>query len=331
MLRGHRASIESISVGVIDNLLCVFTKSEETTIFLDVSALFSDDQRVFCKGIERFEPTANGSAMNVHSKTLSFVPPSYFLDTNGQGHLYGVALSLSPLLQNVPTTECIIPFLLRRRMPRTIILTHIMERFLKLIYLKDLSSLRNWIMVVVEQYSECEVARQFDFESSAHLLPKSSLLSPDDNVDTGDMAGQMMMPVLTQTDVLEFVLLPHAMSATKKGDQNEVKFISSFATFYFIELEKRSATACVALQCLVVALLWRTGEYRELKAFLSARETQWIITRRRCQLNLSTENRMFFDSPGSAAYAETLFLIARNGCSDDCELDIFLLFASHRY
>jgi hypothetical protein len=306
-------------------LLCVFLKRDETTIFLDVSALFSDDEPVFCKGIEYFESTADGSEINVHSKTLSFVPPSYFLDTNGQGHLYGVALSLPPLLQNVPATECIIPFLMRRRMPRTIILNHIMERFSKLISLKDLSSLRNWIVVVVEQYSECDVARQFDFESSARLLPRCSLLSPDDNVDTGDMASYMMMPALTQTDVLEFVLLPHAMSATKRGDQNEIEFISSLATFFFIELEKRSVTACVALQCLVVTLLWRTGEYRKLKAFLSARETQWIITRRRCQLNLSTEHRMFFDDPGSAAYAEILFLIAKDGCSGDCELDILFL------
>lgn len=71
-LKGHRAVIESISVGVLDNLLCVFSKSEETTIFIDVAALFSDDQRVFRDGIELFEP-AGDAAINVHSKTLSFL------------------------------------------------------------------------------------------------------------------------------------------------------------------------------------------------------------------------------------------------------------------
>ena len=333
-LKGHRAVIESISVGVLDNLLCVFSKSEETTIFIDVAALFSDDQRVFRDGIELFEP-AGDAAINVHSKTLSFLSPSYFLDTNGQGHLYEVALSLPPILQNVPPTECIVPFLLRRRMPRTIILTHIMERSSKLISVNDLSSLRNWMVVVVEQYSECEVARKFDFESTVHLLPKSSLLSPDDNVDADYVVGHMMMPetftpVLTQTEILEIVLLPHAMSAVKKADQNGVKFISSLANFYFIELERRLVSSCVALQCLVVALLWRTGQYGELKSFLSAQETQWIISRK-SQLHLPTTNRKYFDNPGSASYAESLVLIATEGCADNNgEFDRPLLFCLHR-
>ncbi|KAL3763597.1 hypothetical protein ACHAW5_009598 [Stephanodiscus triporus] len=320
--KGHRAVIDSISVGVIDNLLCIFSKYEETTIFLDVAASFSDDQRVFRGGIELFEPAGDVSDVNVHSKALSFLPPSYFLDTNGQGHIYEVALSLRSMLKSVPLNECIVPFLLRRQMPRTIILTHIMERFSKLISLKDLSSLRNWIVVIAEQYSECEDARNFDFESSVHLLPKSSLLSPSENVDANDIMGHAILPefsipVLTQTEILEIVLLPHAMSAVKKGDQNEVKFISSLAIFYFIELEKRLVSACVALQCLVVAVLWRTGQYGELKSLLSAQETQWIITRRKSQLNLPTANQMYFDIPGSTAYAETLVLIATDECSDN--------------
>lgn len=332
-LKGHRAVIDSISVGVIDNLLCIFSKYEETTIFLDVAASFSDDQRVFRGGIELFEPAGDASDVNVHSKALSFLPPSYFLDTNGQGHIYEVALSLRPMLKSVPLNECIVPFLLRRQMPRTIILTHIMERFSKLISLKDLSSLRNWIVVVAEQYSECEGARNFDSESSAHLLPKSSLLSSNDNVDADDIMGHVIspefsIPVLTQTDILEIVLLPHAMSAVKKGDQNEIKFISSLAIFYFIELEKRSVSTCVALQCLVVALLWRTGEYGELKSFLSAQETQWIITRRKSQLNLPTANHMYFDIPGSTAYAESLVLIATDECSDNGKLCTPLLIAT---
>jgi len=70
-------------------------------------------------------------------------------------------------------------------------------------------------------------------------------------------------------------------------------------------------TPSVALQCLVVALLWRTGENAELTSFLSARQSQWTITRRRRQMNLPTANRMYFDNPGAIPYAETLFLIAK--------------------
>ena len=88
--------------------------------------------------------------------------------------------------------------------------------------------------------------------------------------------------------------------------------------------------SCVALQCLVVALLWRTGEYSELKSFSLAQETQWIISRKR-QLHVPTTNRNYFDNPGSASYAEALVLIATEGCSDNNgEFDRPLLFYLHR-
>lgn len=100
----QKLDVEStISVGVIDNLLCLFCKKDETTHFLDVADLFSDDKRVHRESMERFDP-------EMHVETLSFLAPAYFLDTSGQGLLYEMSLSLPLLCQSVPPTACIVSF-----------------------------------------------------------------------------------------------------------------------------------------------------------------------------------------------------------------------------
>mmetsp|Transcript_31397 Transcript_31397/g.66074 ORF Transcript_31397/g.66074 Transcript_31397/m.66074 type:complete len:1093 (-) Transcript_31397:1416-4694(-) len=319
-LKGHKVDVEStISVGVIDNLLCIFSQKEETAHFLDVAASFSDDQRVFRKCIEVFDSAKDNASGGAHinDEALSFLAPSYFLDTDGQGLLYEAVLSLPLILENVPPAACIIPFLQRRNVPRATFRTHIMERFSQLIGKRDLSSLRKWMAVIVEQYSESEVALKFDFESTVTLLSKSSLTSMDDIVHADGMThvDHIMVPascdqVLTQTEILQMILLPHAMSAIKKGDFRKLKFISSLSVHYFVELEKRFMPPSVALHCLVVALLWRTGENAELSSFLSAQQSQWTISRRRRQMNLPSANRMFYENPGAIPFGETIFLIA---------------------
>lgn len=320
-MKGQKSTIEStISVGVIDNLLCIFSKNDETTNFLDVADIFKDDQRVFREFIERIDPA-------IFNDRLSFLAPSYFLDTSGQGLLYEVFLSLSLLLESVTPTACIIPFLLRRKIPRCIIRAHIMKRFSALIEERDLSTLRKWLAVIVDQYMTSEPAVKFDFESTVSLLSKASLLSLDGIIDPDDdtVTDHIMVPascgtVLTQTEILQMILLPHAASAIKKGDLRKLKFISTLSVHYLIELERGFAMPSVALQCFVIALLWRTGESAELSSFLSARQSQWTITRRRRQMNLLAANRMYFDDPGATAYAETLFLIATKESRDKGEM-----------
>ena len=77
----------AISIGVINDLLCIFSKKQQTTYFLDVAALFSDDTRVFREIVEMYEPIGDASVPHIHGESLSFLAPSYFLDTNGQGKL----------------------------------------------------------------------------------------------------------------------------------------------------------------------------------------------------------------------------------------------------
>lgn len=51
MLKGTTATSES-QIGLIDNLLFIFSKEEKSTLFVDVADIFSDDQRVYRESID---------------------------------------------------------------------------------------------------------------------------------------------------------------------------------------------------------------------------------------------------------------------------------------
>jgi hypothetical protein len=215
------------------------------------------------------------------------------------------------LLRLIPSSACIVPFLLRRNAPREVLRACAVDRITNLIETNDLTTLKGWLEVFVEQYSRSESAIKWDMESTVTLLPCASLLELNrlamlDHVSVSSSCG----PVITQTEMLQLVLIKQAMLALKEGKTEKLEDILAVAIDYMIEIERRFLFPCVALQCLVVALLWKTGENTELCSFLSTQEAQWSITRRRRQLELPTSNRLYSDSPGAVAFAETLFLIA---------------------
>ena len=186
--------------------------------------------------------------------------------------------------------------------------TLVMERFTGLIEARDSFTLRKWLGVVVDQYSKSEAAIKWDFEATVPLL-KASLLR--EMVD----ANKLTVPsscdqVLTQTEILQTILLPQAMIASTEGDDKKLELISSLSVHYLVEMERKIILPTVGVQCFVIALLWRIGEDAELSSFLSSRQSQWSIRRRRRQMNLPTTNRMYFDNPGAIAFAQMLFLIA---------------------
>lgn len=305
----------SISGGVIDNLFCIFSKRDETTYFLDVADIFSDDERIFRECVKRHEPS-------VHDERLSFLAPEYFLDTSGQGTLYQVVINLPLVLENVPPTACIIPLLLRRNIPRATIRDLVMERFSSLIWKEDMPTLQKWIGVIVDKYySSSDFAAKFDFEPNASLLSKSSLISFDGAKNTDDVdhivVPESCVEVLTQKEFLQMILLPHAIAAIKKQDARKLEFISSLTVHYFVQLESRFALSSILpLQCLVVALLWRTGGNAELRSFLLAQQYQWTIAKRRKQPNLASAKQTHFDNPEFISFAEKLFIIATTEVSD---------------
>jgi len=196
-----------------------------------------------------------------------------------------------------------------------------MERFSTLIWKKDMSTLQQWIGVIVDKYySNSDFAAKVDFEPNASLLSKSSLISFDgakyvDDVDH-IVVPESCVDVLTQREFLQMILLPHAISAIKKQDRRKLGFISSLTVHYFVQLENRCMLPSVSLQCLVVALLWRTGGHAELRSFLLAQQCQWTIAKRRKQPNLASARQAHFDNPELVPFAERLFSIATTEVSD---------------
>ncbi len=309
---------DSVSVGAIDNLLCIISRDDEVTHFIDVADIFSDDRRVPRESIKVTE-LAEGD-VSIYDEKISFLAPSYFLNTEDQGLLYQVGLSLPLVVKSAPPKACIIPFLLRRKAPKDTIRSFVMERFSALIKDKDMLSLKKWLGVITKLYASNEKAAKWDHESTISLLPKSSLVGLDKTTDVNltSTVGEVMIPdsscaeALTQTEMLQMILLPHAMTAVKDRDSEKIRFVSSLSIHYLIELERLFQIPCVALEMLVITLLLKVGEEDELASFLSARETQRTITKRRKQLDLPTRNRLYSENPGAAAFAETLFLIATN-------------------
>jgi hypothetical protein len=309
---------ESVSVGVIDNLICIISRDDKVTHVIDVADIFSDDKRVFRESIKVDELVLEGNR-SIYDDKISFLAPSYFLNTDGQGLLYQVGISLPLVVKSAPPTACIIPFLLRRKEPKDTIRRFVMERFSALIAARDLSSLKEWLGVITKQYASNERAVKWDYESTVSLLSKSSLdLDSAADVDVTCTAGEIMVPdaavveTLTQSEMLQMVLLPHALVAVKEENDENLRFISSLSAHYFVELERRFLIPCVALEMLVLTLLLKIGEIDELASFVSAHQTQRTITRRRRQLNLPTTNRLYSETPGAAAFGATLFRIATN-------------------
>mmetsp|Transcript_11168 Transcript_11168/g.19085 ORF Transcript_11168/g.19085 Transcript_11168/m.19085 type:complete len:1016 (-) Transcript_11168:33-3080(-) len=309
---------ESVSVGAIDNLLCIISRENKVTHFIDVADIFSDDRRVPHESIKVSE-LAEGD-VSIYDEKISFLAPSYFLNTEDQGLLYQVGISLPLVVKSAPPTACIIPFLLRRKSSKDTIRSFVMERFSAAIEARDLSSLRQWLGVITKQYASNARAAKWDYESTISLLSKSSLVGLDRTADvnTASTVGEVMLPdsscveTVTQTEMLQMILLPHAMAAVNDRNSEKLRFVSTLSVHYLIELERLFLIPCVALEMLVITLLLKAGEQDELASFLSARETQRTITRRRRQLDLPTNNRLYSENPGAAAFAETLFLIATN-------------------
>ena len=68
-MTGKSIHAESTSVGVIDNLLCVFSKEDKVTLLLDVADVFSDDKRVFREGISVSDSGENeGCGVSIHDE-----------------------------------------------------------------------------------------------------------------------------------------------------------------------------------------------------------------------------------------------------------------------
>jgi hypothetical protein len=240
--------------------------------------------------------------------------PSFFLHTDGEGLLYEIKLDFNKLLRGIPSTECIVPILLQRNEPRQTMLTYIMGRLDVLVENYDLTTIKVWLGVIVHDYSKSEAAMKWDKDSTDEtLLSASSLLE----LDTLSILNEISVPsscqtVLTQSEVLQYVLLKHTKLALEESNDRYLELVCSISIHYLIEIEMKTCNPCFALQCLVIALLVKQCRVSELTSYLSTRETQWIQVRRRRQMNLTATSGTYFDYPGVAiAFAEILFKIGK--------------------
>mmetsp|Transcript_30246 Transcript_30246/g.60455 ORF Transcript_30246/g.60455 Transcript_30246/m.60455 type:complete len:906 (-) Transcript_30246:1857-4574(-) len=312
MLKGPTATSES-QIGLIDNLLFIFSKEEKSTLFIDVADIFSDDKRVHRESIDVGDSGQSKNNPSIYDESLSFLAPSFFLNTNGQGLLYQANLDMDHLLDYCPSTSCIIPMILRRGERKEKLISHVVERFSHLIELRDTMNLQNWIGVIVDMYSKSSDAIEWDFDSTACLVPKATLAVFDELPVVNDLPVKVpafCSQILTQFELLHCIFLPQAIAAINEGDAEKLRLISSLSVHYLVEMERKMVLPSVALQSFIIAILCRTEQDEVLSSFLSARQTQWTIMRRRKHMNLPTVHRMYFDSPGAVSFAEALFLIA---------------------
>jgi hypothetical protein len=196
-------------------------------------------------------------------------------------------------------------------------LQHIMQRFDALVKNMDSTTLKAWFGIIVEDYSKSETAIKWDSESTDDLLLSVSTMLEPDKLSLVDeiVAPGSCRSVLTQAEVLQFILLKHAKLALDESNTEYLDLVSSMSAHYLVEIERKELHPCFSLQCLVIALLSKHHSSSELCSYLCARETLWAQVRRRRQLNLPSPGGMYFDLPGVAVpYAELLFKIATS-CS----------------
>ena len=311
-----------VTVGELDNLLAIFIKTDKMVFFLDVEDIFADT-RLFPEPFACHQSEGDGDGgLQVHD--LSFLPPHYCLDTSGNGSLYKVRVSLRTLLDSIRPTACLVPLLLRREATSMeSVREHIRNRFLARIRKGDMTSLEDWLKIIVDQYKDIDVALELDRrqdEESAALLARSTLLESSQIDDHG--AAQLKTKettrrALTQTELLNSTLIPASMVAINEGDDDRLRFMSSLTNLYLVELERNRLSPCPALRCLVVALLWRTGQDAVLRSILSAKQARMTISKRKKQLSLPEDS-----CTGSAEceLARSLFLVATSDpCSDKGE------------
>ncbi len=202
--------------------------------------------------------------------------------------------------------------ILRRGIKKEKLRALVVERFSRLIALRDTPNLHNWIGVIVDMYSKSSDAIEWDFDSTAFLAPKVTLATLDDLPVINDLPlklPQFCNHILTQSEMLHCLFLPQAISAINEGDDEKLRLLSSLSVHYLVEMERKIVLPSVALQSFIIAMLCRTGQDEVLSSFLSARQIQWTVMRRRKHMNLPTVHRMYIDSPGAVSFAEALFLI----------------------
>jgi hypothetical protein len=123
-------------------------------------------------------------------------------------------------------------------------------------------------------------ALAWDWKASMTLVYKCGLLPPGSefrhyrvDMDTA-IQDHSVMPspsVLYQKEILEQILLPRAKGALANSCASDLHLVVDIAVALLGALERQHCPTCPALECLIIAVLWRLGCSQEIASFLQSR------------------------------------------------------------
>ena len=237
----------------------------------------------------------------------SLLSPNYLLDPSKRGRVYTLELDLKSILSKVSLSRCIVPFLLNREKYKAIARSIALEQLVTSIETKNLSALKSssWCECIAEANAKKDRSALGDMESCfpiifrATLLPKnrysynerlsSLLLQPKTN--TTSLSNE----ILTQTYIVEKILLPQAEQALEQHDLSKFEFVCTVSYLLMEALSMENVEVSPALEVLVVSMLWRLGRKEKVLAMLRCRRKQFALKYKNLQ-TFSDRRLQLFDN-----------------------------------
>lgn len=192
-----------------------------------------------------------------------------------------LSLDIHKLSAMVPPGHISAPFFLRRSSPEAHGIA--LSKFASILNLKSGRQRRVWIEAVASIYQMDAGAVVWDWKATVPLIFKCGLLPPGSElryhaIDSGGafrLEAESNAPnkssLLHQKEILEYVLLPTANESIQSSDASTLGRVLAISVGLFGALERRDCPPCPALECFIVALLWRLGREQELMAMLESR------------------------------------------------------------
>lgn len=194
------------------------------------------------------------------------------------------------IVSKLPLTTCITPFLLNRKYTPDLARSIILERLTTFIETQDIVSLKKSLLLesIAEAYSMNDRFAFWDMDACLPLLFRSGLLPPNYGPLSKSILNQDSRlpstslsnpsddkPIITQTEILEKVLLPQAEESLLKSDLSRFEFIGMISCSLMENLTSEYVEVCPALETLVIAMLWRLGHAEKVLAILRSRRNSF--------------------------------------------------------
>jgi hypothetical protein len=216
-----------------------------------------------------------------------------------------LSLDIHKLSAMVPPDHVSAPFFLGRSSPKAHGIA--LSKFASSLNIESGRQRRVWIEAIASIYCRDAGAVIWDWKATAPLIFKCGMLPPGSElryhaIDTGGsfrLEAESNAPnkssLLHQKEILEDVLLPTANESIQSSDASTLSRVLAIAVGLFGALERRDCPPCPALECFIVALLWRLGRDQELMAMLESRASAGRQSSRPCVGDFYNRNRTLVD------------------------------------